>query len=187
MRHFLPTPVPRDAIADILRVAQWAPSPHNVQPWRFTGLFDDGEKLRLAEAMGERLKVDLQADGLSLESIERQVDRSLWRVTSAPVVLVVSLVSTGLVEYVDERRAALEWQMAVQSLGAVLQTIFLTAWRRGIGSCWLAAPMYCPAAVRDVLSLPGDFEPQALALLGYASASGKVRERRPFTEVVDLR
>ena len=33
-RMFLPTPVPREAINDILRVASRAPSGTNTQPWR---------------------------------------------------------------------------------------------------------------------------------------------------------
>jgi nitroreductase len=77
--------------------------------------------------------------------------------------------------------------MAVQSVGAVLQTLFLLAAAHGLGACWMAAPMYCPEAVREVLELPGHQVPQALVLLGYPAAPGKVRERRPFEEVVDLR
>jgi nitroreductase len=34
MRRFLPTPVPRETIVDILRVASWAPSGTNAQPWK---------------------------------------------------------------------------------------------------------------------------------------------------------
>jgi len=34
MRRFLPTPVPRETLADILRVASWAPSGTNTQPWK---------------------------------------------------------------------------------------------------------------------------------------------------------
>jgi nitroreductase len=77
--------------------------------------------------------------------------------------------------------------MAVQSVGAVLQTLFLAACEVGIGSCWMAAPMYCPEVVREVLSLPSSYVPQALALLGYESAPGSLRPRRGFDEVVELR
>jgi hypothetical protein len=47
--------------------------------------------------------------------------------------------------------------------------------------------MYCPDVVRAVLSLPRQFEPQALVLMGYEDAPGRVRERRAFEAVVDLR
>jgi F420 biosynthesis protein FbiB-like protein len=187
IRHFQSRPVPRTLIAEILRMAMWAPSPHNVQPWRFTVLFDGDDKERLADVMAARLEEDLRLDGVAADVIAQQTARSRWRVTSTPVVLVCSLVHAGLVSYADERRTALEWQMAVQSLGAVLQTLFLAAATRDVGSCWMAAPMYCPEDVRSALALPHDYAPQALVLMGYAAAPGKARDRRAFEEVVDIR
>jgi coenzyme F420-0:L-glutamate ligase / coenzyme F420-1:gamma-L-glutamate ligase len=187
IRHFQSAPVARTVVVEILRSALWAPSPHNVQPWRFTVLFDDVDKVSLADAMAARLRDDLQGDGLPPDLIDRQTARSRWRVTSAPVVLVCSLDGDGLAPYADERRTALEWQMAVQSLGAVLQTLFLAAATRDVGTCWMAAPMYCEEEVRDVLALPREYAPQALVLMGYPATPGKMRERRAFEEVVDLR
>ncbi len=187
IREFESLPVSKSLVTEILQTAMWAPSPHNVQPWRFTALFDDADKLRLADAMAARLEQDLRMDGLADASIERQIARSRRRVTTAPVVLVCSLVHDGLVSYGDERRSALEWQMAVQSVGAVLQSVFLVAYSRGLGTCWMAAPMYCPAEVKSALSLPANFAPQALVLLGYAATPGKIRARRSVQEIVDLR
>jgi F420 biosynthesis protein FbiB-like protein len=187
IRAFRPEPVARELVVELLEQASWAPSPHNSQPWRFTVLFDEADKTRLAAAMADRLAQELRAAGLEEEAIHRQTERSRARIGSAPVVVVCSLHGDGLVAYPDRRRNELEWQMAVQSVGAVLQTLFLLAWERGLGSCWMAAPMYCPEVVRASLGLPADLAPQALALLGYPAQDGKVRERRPLGEVVDLR
>jgi F420 biosynthesis protein FbiB-like protein len=188
IRAFADEPVPRDLVESLLEEAIWAPSPHNSQPWRFTVLFDPSTKRELAETMAERLEAELRADGLAPEAIERQSTRSRSRISAAPVLILCSLVRDGLVSYADRRRDDLEWQMAVQSVGAVLQTLFLLAAERGIGSCWMAAPMYCPEPVRECLGLPGEFSPQALVLLGYPGRPGRARgERRPISEVVDLR
>jgi nitroreductase len=97
------------------------------------------------------------------------------------------LVTDGLVEYADDRMQTLEWQMAVQSVGAVLQSLFLLAHARGLGTCWMAAPMYCPDEVRAALGLPEEQHPQALVLIGYPAHPGKRRERRHAREVTDLR
>jgi coenzyme F420-0:L-glutamate ligase/coenzyme F420-1:gamma-L-glutamate ligase len=187
IRHFQAVPVSRVLITEILRTVMWSPSPHNVQPWRFTVLFDDADKVRLADSMASRLEEDLRLDGMTVDIIDQQTTRSRRRVTSAPVVLVCSLVGDGLVTYGDERRTALEWQMAVHSLGAALQTLFLAAATRDLGTCWMAAPMYCPEEVKSALALPDDYAPQALVLMGYPSTPGKIRERRSLEEVVDLR
>jgi F420 biosynthesis protein FbiB-like protein len=137
--------------------------------------------------MADRLAEELCSDGMPETQIEAQTARSKQRISRAPVVILCSLERDGLVDYPDERRNRLEWEMAVQSVGAALQTLFLLAHERGIGSCWMAAPMYCPDVVRATLSLPETYVPQALALLGYPEGAGKRRPRRPFDAVVDIR
>lgn len=187
VRSFKEETVPQSVIRDLLADALWAPSPHNAQPWRFTVLSRRDDKERLAAAMAARLADELRADGLPAEQIRRQTARSQERIIGAPIAILCSLEGDGLVPYRDERRNALEWEMAVQSVGAVLQTLFLLAHERGIGSCWMAAPMYCPEVVRKALSLPATYVPQALALLGYAANPGKVRPRRSLDAVADFR
>jgi F420 biosynthesis protein FbiB-like protein len=187
IRYFRDELVPRSLIAELLEAALWAPSPHNAQPWRFTVLFDPAEKATLAGAMAAQLRSELLADGVAASTIEAQTGRSRGRIETAPVVMLCSLHGAGLVPYPDERRTALEWQMAVQSVGAVLQTFFLLAAARGLGTCWMAAPMYCPGQVRTALDLPEDHHPQALILAGYEARGGKERPRRPLYEVADLR
>jgi coenzyme F420-0:L-glutamate ligase/coenzyme F420-1:gamma-L-glutamate ligase len=187
IRRFRPDSVPRSLVAELFRTAIWSPSPHNSQPWRFTVLFEGTDKERLARAMAERLREELSADQFDPTAIERQLSRSYGRISTAPVVVLCSLENDGLVAYPDERRNTLEWQMAVQSMGAVLQSVFLAASACSLGSCWMAAPMYCPDVVRDALHLPAVYDPQALVLIGYPAGPGKVRPRRPFEQVVELR
>lgn len=185
IRRFADTPIARDEIREMLEQACWAPSPHNAQPWRFTVLFDTEDKARLARAMAMELSGELVRDGLDAETIGRQTGRSIERIETAPLVILCSLNADGLARYSDPRRNELEWAMAVQSVGAVLQTLFLLAAERGIGTCWMAAPMYCPHAVRNALLLSAGVEPQALVLMGYPAGPGKIRERR--AGVIELR
>jgi F420 biosynthesis protein FbiB-like protein len=186
-RHFREDPVPHRLLLEMLEAVQWAPSPHNSQPWRFTILSASEDKMRLATAMGERLRVELAEDGVPTEEIRRQSSRSRERIARSPIVLLCSLQADGLARYSDQRRNELEWQMAVQSVGAALQTLFLVAQGHGIGTCWMAAPMYCGETVRQVLNLPQDYEPQALVLMGYKARPGKVRQRRDLAAIVDFR
>jgi coenzyme F420-0:L-glutamate ligase/coenzyme F420-1:gamma-L-glutamate ligase len=187
IRAFRDEPLPTGTVEEILRIALWSPSPHNSQPWRFTVLTQPEDRWRLANAMADRLKDTLLRDGMTAEEIERVTTRSRTRIGGAPVVLLCSVVRDGLAHYADRTRNDLEFQMAVQSVGAVLQSVFLLAHERGIGTCWMAAPMYCADLVRDALSLPAWWEPQALVLMGYPSHPGRIRERRELSEVVDIR
>jgi coenzyme F420-0:L-glutamate ligase/coenzyme F420-1:gamma-L-glutamate ligase len=186
VRRFGPEPVDAGLIGELLSEAIWAPSPHNSQPWRFTILTCES-KTRLADTMGERLRADLRAGKVADDAIDQQVGRSVARIRTAPTAMLCSLVSEGLVLTGNGRIDDLELQMAVQSIGAVLQTLFLLAAERGLGTCWMAAPMYCPEDVRRVLDLPEEFRPQALVLLGYPADAGRIRPRRPIRTVLETR
>jgi nitroreductase len=50
IRKFEPTPIPREHMQEILRVTGLAPSPWNLQPWRFVVVEDAATKARVQEA-----------------------------------------------------------------------------------------------------------------------------------------
>ena len=68
----------------------------------------------------------------------------------------------GLDRYPDERRRRAEWGMALLSLGAAVENLMLAAADRGLASCWVAAPIFCPEEARDALALPREWLPHAL-------------------------
>ncbi len=69
--------------------------------------------------------------------------------------------------------------MFAQSTGAALQNLMLAAHGRGLGSFWISAPLFCPAAVRRALGLPPEFEAQALVALGYPRSGSSPPPRPP--------
>ncbi len=48
VRHFLPDPVPRVTIEEIIGVARWTGSARNRQPWRFVAVADPAMRARLS-------------------------------------------------------------------------------------------------------------------------------------------
>jgi nitroreductase len=79
--------------------------------------------------------------------------------------------------YADERRSNAEYIMAVQATATAVQNMLLLAHARGLGACWMCAPLFCPEAVRAGLHLPQDWEPQALVTLGAPGVLGRDRPR----------
>jgi F420 biosynthesis protein FbiB-like protein len=79
--------------------------------------------------------------------------------------------------YPDARRRAAEREMAAQAVAAAVQNLMLAATARGLASCWMCAPLFCPEVVRSVLDLAQDWEPQALITLGHAADAGRPRPR----------
>ena len=86
--------------------------------------------------------------------------------------------------YPDAERSQAERTMAVQSVALACQNLLLAAQAAGLGTCWMCAPLFVPALVRQALDLPEDWEPQAVVTLGYP-AEEKQKEREPLaTRVV---
>jgi coenzyme F420-0:L-glutamate ligase/coenzyme F420-1:gamma-L-glutamate ligase len=179
IRRYQDRPVPEDTLRRLLEAARWAPSAHNRQPWRFAVIVDPARRVSLARAMGERFRADLAADGLPVEDVKRQVDRSYQRISSAPAVIVVCMSLDDMDQYPDARRQEAERTMAVQSVALAAQNLLLMAHAEGLGACWMCAPLFCPDVVRNELSLPEDWEAQALLTLGYP-AEERTRDREPL-------
>lgn len=179
IRRYTDRPVPGDMVRRILEAGRWGPSAHNRQPWRFAVLTGAPTKQTLAQAMGEQFRNDLAADGLAPEQIERQVSRSLARISSAPVVLALFMSMADMDRYLDAKRQQAERIMAVQSVALAAQNMLLMAHAQGLGACWMCAPLFCQEIVRDVLALPADWEAQGLITLGYATEQ-RTRERAPL-------
>ena len=169
IRRYENQPVPSSLIEAVLDAGTWAPSAHNRQPWRFAVLQDLASKEKLALAMGQRLRADLEADYVPPEVIDKDVSRSYDRITSAPVLIVLSLSMTDMDTYSDDKRNQNEYIMAVQSTAMAGQNILLAAHGFGLGACWMCAPLFCPDVVVDTLDLPTDWQPQGIITMGYAA------------------
>ena len=85
IRRYTPDPVPLDIVESLLESANWAPSAHNRQPWRFAVITDPGKRNDLALAMGARLREDAKDDGLDKDTIDRDVECSFGRIAGAPL------------------------------------------------------------------------------------------------------
>lgn len=177
IRRYAERPISREVLRRVLEAARWAPSAHNRQPWRFAVISEAARRARLARMMGERFRADLRADGVPDDEADRQVQRSSRRIASAPVVVVVCMSMADMDHYPDARRQQAERIMAIQSTALAAQNLLLMAHAEGLGACWMCAPLFVPDVVREDLSLPADWEAQALLTLGYpAERREKARE-----------
>jgi nitroreductase len=100
------------------------------------------------------------------------------------VLVIPCLYMVGLHEYPDPARAAAEEIMAIQSLGAAVQNMLLSAYSLGLDTGWMCAPLFCPGVVREVLGLDPNLSPHALIQLGYADIDPPRRAHRPISDLI---
>ncbi|MGB3634886.1 MAG: TIGR03668 family PPOX class F420-dependent oxidoreductase [Rubrobacteraceae bacterium] len=188
VRRYLDKDVPVEHVDQVLEAARWAPSPHGRQPWRFAVVTKNATKNRLADAMGEEWRSNLQMDGQEPEVVEKRLKGSRRRLLDAPVLVLLCLYLEDLDEYPDVIRQRDETTMAVQSLGAAAQNALLTAYELGLDAGWMCAPLFAPKTVNEALGLNPKLIPHALLTLGYAEGDPpKRRSRKTLDELVVYR
>jgi coenzyme F420-0:L-glutamate ligase / coenzyme F420-1:gamma-L-glutamate ligase len=185
IRAFTSDPVARATLDVLVEAACIAPAPHHSRPWRFVIIDGRQAKERLAHGMGERWRVDLEADGVPATRIDDLLGASHRKIVGAPALVLGCLTWEGLDRYPDERRRRAEWGMGLLSLGAAVENLMLAAADCGLASCWVAAPIFCPEEARDALALPQAWLPHALVMVGRSDASytGRVRPPVPLDEL----
>ncbi|HUP27446.1 MAG TPA: TIGR03668 family PPOX class F420-dependent oxidoreductase [Chloroflexia bacterium] len=184
VRQFKPDPVPRELVEQTLEAARWAPSPHGAQPWRFVVITRPEPKERLAGAMAGEWRRNLAMDGDEPGVVEKRLRISHQRIVNSPVIIIPCLYLEDLHAYPDPVRAEAEVTMAVQSLGAAVQNILLSARSLGLDTGWMCAPLFAPDVVRDALDLPGTLTPHALINMGYGAKDPPRREHRPVDQLI---
>jgi F420 biosynthesis protein FbiB-like protein len=184
VRQYKPVAVPRELVEMTLEAARWAPSPHGAQPWRFVVLTRDEVKEKLADAMSEEWERNLEMDGQEPEVVMERLRKSRQRIAKSPVAIIPCLYLEDLHVYPDPGRQEAEVTMAVQSLGAAIQNILLSAYSLGLDTGWMCAPLFCPGVVRETLELPETLIPHALINMGYGAQDPPRRPHRPVSELI---
>ena len=186
IRKYKKEPVPQEVIQRIIETAVYAPSAHNAQPWRFIVMADQGHKEALAGTMGRVWLAELERDRIPKNVAQKAVDASVKRFASSPVLVLCCLTMEDMDAYLDEERRRNERDLAVQSVAAAIQNLLLAAHSEGLGACWFCAPLFCKTAVRQVLKIPDNVEPQALVTLGYPAEKHAPPERHSLETVAFL-
>lgn len=200
-RAYLPKPVERELIEQILEAARHAPSGVNSQPWqvavvtgdtklklqqRVEAAFRSGKEKKMhyhyyPQQWQEPYKQRRKACGLQIystlgiarEDKQRQLDQwaANYRAFDAPVMLLFFL------DPVMETGSYIDY-------GAFLQSIMLVAVEQGLASCPQAALAEYPEIVLETLGYPRDSIVVCGMALGYEDTSAPVNSYRTPREEV---
>ena len=172
VRKYKPDPIPRQELEEILAAAACAPSAVNLQPWYLVAICSPEGMAEFRDTMRQvavKTRPELEARFASHPQVIRETESFLVSLGGAPVCVLAFLQKDG---YPDR-------DSVVQSAAAAVENLLLAAWSKGIGSCWMTAPVstgFGPA-LRDRFA-PGKGELVAAVALGYPDQTPKMPKRR---------
>ncbi|MBU6996980.1 MAG: nitroreductase family protein [Theionarchaea archaeon] len=175
IRRFKSDPVPRKDIEKMIHAASLAPSGGNLQPWRFIAITNKGYR--------DEMRRIIHDEGVAFfnhtdnKSAARRIASSLV-FSTAPLVFAVLVMPFSLerdpnFRIFQEERALRDRAIdryggfvSVQSVGAAVQNLLLTALDCGYGSCWVRIPYYAHDELERLLNIHEPWEILALVPVG---------------------
>lgn len=168
VRKFSDQPVANETMREILEMANYAPSAHRMQPWRFALVEGQTSRSALATALTAQMRADMQLENASEAQIRQREERSRQRIAAAPKIILLCRDSKA----VRIPHPVEDW-MGMQSVAMAGLQLMLAAHARGLGSVWVCWPLYAQEATRSALSLPASWQPEGMVLLGYGVKAPK--------------
>ncbi|RDB64429.1 nitroreductase [Gordonibacter sp. 28C] len=172
VRKYKSDPIPMDQLHEIMSAAVSAPSAKNLQPWYFVVL-TDGEEMneasRIMQGCSATMKRELAERFVNNPEIVDETMTFLSAFGGAPCLVLVFA-------YSAEYRKDWEWDV-IQSAAAACENLILAAWDKGIGSCWMTAPLRVSAEMEHAFAPDHGFMISAITLGYPEEASRDVRRK----------
>jgi nitroreductase len=195
IRKYKPDPIPDKDIRAIIEAATLAPSASNAQMWRFLVVSNKDILNRMRDAIVAKLD-ELGAEPGSEADLSRTKAARNYSTffPEAPVTIVVlgepyhSMLDATMVEqgWTQAQISDLRQRPDIQSLGAAIQNICLSAHAMGYGTCWMTGPTIAGPEIEKVLDVQPPWKMIALIPVGIPDYDPPARPRRPLDEVLEF-
>ena len=136
IRKYEPTAISHDDIKKIIHAGIQAPSPKNRQPWRFVVIEGDA-KNEMIDAMNKGLEREIKQPSLphSKQYIPG-VQHTISIMEQTPVTIFIINPCNRMLDYQKDWETHIYEAANLQSVGACIQNMLLTAAELGYGSLW---------------------------------------------------
>jgi len=192
-RKFTSEPVPPELIEKLVDCARFAPSGHNLQPWKFAAVRNREIIVNMADAVEaafQRILPDLPE-----ETAKKMKDYSFFMThfKDAPVVIVVLvnesdyLTARVSAEYGVPRRHEEMIDISLLGAGAAIQNLLLAAHSLGLGTCWMTEPVtFAQGEIETMVKADEGYRAVSVIAAGWPTKARKGAPKKDLSEVLTI-
>lgn len=191
IRNFKNDNVPVEDLKELVRRGGLAPSVNNYQPWKFFVVTNKEVLSKMAVKVSERIKQLPSNKSIASKNVKSQVEWFATFFENAPAVIAMamedyeSVLEKGVDLSHDEINKMRNFP-DMQSAGAAIQNILLSAVDMGYGACWLSAPMMAKEDLEKILSIENPYHLIAFVAVGKAVRELEPKSKKSLDEVFKL-
>ena len=183
--------MPVEDLKELVRRGALAPSVNNYQPWKFYAITNKEVLSKMALKVSEKIKQLPANKSIASKNVKSQVEWFATFFENAPAVIAMamddyeSVLEKG-VDLSHEEINKLRNFPDMQSAGAAIQNILLSAVDLGYGACWLSAPMMAKEALEEIIAVESPYHLIAFVAIGKASRDLQAKSKKPLDEIFKL-
>ena len=191
IRIFNEDKVNMEDIREMVRLAGLAPSVNNYQPWRYIAITNKDLLNRMADAVSAKIENIPASKSIASKNVKTQVTWFSTFFKDAPVLLALvtkpyETVLETAVELTHDEINTLRNYPDIQSAGASIQNILLTAVDMGYGACWLSGPMFAKRELEQMLNIKSPEKLLAFVVIGHARSDHKPKAKPNLADSLEV-
>lgn len=195
IRTFTDEPVAVSDIKEIIRRAGLAPSINNSQPWKFTAITNEEKIEKMGKIVQKKVLEYFPHENIKEKMMaQAKVLRFSSFFMDAPVLIAVEMspYQTVIEELLKGRELNFEDVNRlrnypnIQSIGAAVENLILSAFDLGYGACWLSGLLIARNELEELLSIKPPNTLAACVAIGKPRELIAQRDKKPFEEIFQL-
>lgn len=191
IRSFTDEEVKTGHLKEMVRRAGLAPSVNNYQPWKFIVVKNKNLLHQMAKVVSKKIHDLPQNRSKVSDHVKSQVEWFSTFFENAPALIALTMegyetvLEKGVTLSHDEINRERNYP-DMQSAGACIQNILLSAVDLGYGACWLSGPMVAGKELESILNIKKPFQLIAFVAVGKAKNAPSPKKKNPLDEIFKL-
>jgi nitroreductase len=195
IRNFTDEKVKLDDLKEMIRIAGTAPCISGEETWKFIAVTNKDVMKQMALAVKQKYSeiIPENNDQVS-ENVKVAVEKFSSVFLNAPVVVAVTMSPYEAVidkilsqtAYSHEELNKLRNYPDIQTVGAAIQNILLSAVDLGYGACWLTGPMVAKEELSKILKIESPDSLIAFVAIGRPDKESKPRLKSPLENIFSI-